>query len=65
MKTSKEVLTAIDNLSNVLQEVETKKEKDDIAYLIHRIIENGVTAEIRDEITGWKIQGKKDLFVKA
>ena len=60
-----EVLKAIDNLSNIIQEVKTIKEKNEVAYLIHRIVKNGVTAEIRNEITGWKIQGKKDLFCKA
>ena len=62
MITEKE-LKVINDLTDVIQGLETKKEKDDVAYLIHRIIEGDKIDY--NGIASWKLQANKDIFMKV
>jgi len=58
-----EKLRAIDSLSNCIQKLDSKQSKE-VAYLIHRIADSDyIDTTLSHEITGWKIQANKDLFV--
>ena len=52
-------------LTNTGQEMKTKLLKDDVFYLIHKIIENGDSEKYRKNITEYKLIGKKDIFMKV
>lgn len=58
-------IQAINKLSNIIQKLDNKKQKDDVAYLIHRICElsNFIDSNIAREITHWNIQANKELFI--
>lgn len=64
LATAQEKLRAIDRLSNYIQKVNTKHEKDEIAYLIHQIIEaDYLSSDLYRMVASWSIQASKDLFV--
>lgn len=63
---AQEKLHAIDRLSNHMQKIDHTESKNEIAYLIHRIIEcEYIDASIAREITAWSIQANADLFMKV
>jgi len=64
LATAQEKLRAIDRLSNHIQKVETKHEKEEIAYLIHQIIEaDYLSSDLARMVASWSIQANKDLFI--
>lgn len=59
-----EKLKAINTLSNNLQKIDNVKAKNDIAYLIHEIIEaDYIDSNLSRQITAYSIMANKDLFV--
>ena len=59
---TEEKIKTIDILTNCIQSIDNKKIKDDIAYLIHCIID-GIKIDY-NIIAQYKILANKDLFVK-
>lgn len=60
---TQQLLKVIDKLTNTIQELETKKEKDNLAYFIHQLIEEGeINTKYASQITAWQLRGKKDMF---
>lgn len=61
---AQEKLKAINSLSNNMQKLPDVNSKDDIAYLIHRIIESDYfTSELSREVTSVAIHANQDLFM--
>ena len=64
LATAQEKLRAIDTLSNCLQKIYPEGHKNNIAYLIHRIIEaDYLNSELAREVTAYCIEANKGLFV--
>ena len=62
---AQEKLKVIDRLSNSLQSVNSKQ-KDEISYLIHRIIDSAYyNSSLANEVLAWSLESKKDLFIKV
>lgn len=59
-----EKLRAINTLSNNLQKIDNVKDKNNIAYLIHEIIEaDYIDSNLARQITSYSIMANKKLFV--
>lgn len=56
-------LTTICKLTNTLQEIESPKIKNDIAYLMYRIIEDEEVGE--NEVATYRLIGKADMFMEV
>lgn len=64
LATEQEKIHLIHKLSNYIQKVNSHS-KNDIAYLIHRIIEEPLTLDIRREVTSYAILANRELFMNA
>lgn len=63
---TKELLNQIDILSNCIQGVDDKTQKDDIAYLIHTLIDKKEVSEHDYKLIAfYKIQSHKHFFVEV
>lgn len=61
-----EKLRAIDRLSNCLQKIDNSSLKNDIAYLIHRIIEEEyLSSQLAREVQMYQIEANKDIFMQV
>ena len=56
-------LATICKLTNTLQEIESPKIKNDIAYLMYRIIEDEEVGE--NEVATYRLMGKADMFMEV
>ena len=59
----KENLKVIDTITNLIQGVKTSKDKNNLAYMIHCIID-GAKIDY-DLIASYKIKANSDLFIKV
>ena len=60
--TNQEKFKQIDILTNCLQLIKKNSLKNEVAYLIHQIINNDVNDDIYDIIASYKIESKKEIF---
>ena len=59
-------IDAIHKVSNLIQKTTDIKQKDDLAYFIHKIIDaDYFNSELARELTAWQIECNKDLFMKV
>lgn len=59
-----EKLVAIDKLSNCIQKIDNKYQHDNIAYLIHRIIEaDYIDTTLARDIVAIQLLANKDIFM--
>jgi len=66
LQQAQEKLRAIDRLTNCLQKINEAGKKDDIAYLIHKIIEaEYLSSGLAREVLHYQLESNKDIFMSA
>lgn len=61
-----EKMRAIHKLSNCIPKIESPVLKNEIAYLIHRIIEaDYFSSELAREVQAFQIESNKDIFMSV
>lgn len=65
LATAQQKLRAINKLTNCIQKIKSNTQKNDIAWLIHRIIEaDDFHSDLARECTAWSIEANSDIFIK-